>query len=72
MISVILTLVSLMGPAANVDEPRHQLKFTSDNGQYELKMISPLGERPFVWALVDRAKYRLRLWPGEEKNRIAI
>jgi hypothetical protein len=73
MISVILTLVSLMGPAANVDEPRYQWKFTSDNGQYELKMISPLGERPFVWLLFDnKSKKTLYKLTGDFASRTAL
>jgi hypothetical protein len=73
MISVILTLVSLMGPAANVDEPRHRLKFTSDNGQYELKMISPLGKQPFVWALFDnKSKKTLYKLAGDFASQTAL
>src|SRR5262245_27996582 len=73
MISVILTLVSLIGPAANVDEPRYQWKFTSDNGQYELKMISPLGERPFVWVLFDnKSKKTLYKLEGDFASRTAL
>ena len=73
MISVILTLVSLMCPAANVDEPRYQWKFTSDNGQYELKMISPLGERPFVWVLFDnKSKRTLYKLAGDFASQTAL
>jgi len=38
----------------SVDQPRHHSSFTSPNGRYELKMISPLYTRPFVWGLVDK------------------
>jgi hypothetical protein len=73
MIRVILTLVSLIGPAVNVDQPRHQWKFTSDNGQYELKLISRMGERPFVWALFDKkSKKTLYKLAGDFASRTAL